>query len=91
MKKLYGVEIFGGVAFAIVFLTLSYIALSDKTITTGDPRTGVIHAATGNNAAMPGLVFFALGLASPAYLVRYSRYQFMYWILSVALWLGVAV
>ncbi|WP_321533142.1 hypothetical protein [uncultured Desulfuromonas sp.] len=91
MKKLLGVEIFGGLAFAIGFVSLSYVALSEKAITTGDPRTGIIHTATGNNAVMLGFAFLALGLASLAYLVRYSRYQFIYWILLAALWLGITL
>ncbi len=91
MKKLLGVEIFGGVAFAIVFVSLSYVALTEKAITTGDPRTGMLHTATGNNAVMLGIAFLALGLASLAYLVRYSRYQFIYWILLAMVWLGITL
>ncbi len=91
MKKLCGIEIFGSVAFAIVFLNLSYIALDKKAITTGDPRTGIIHTATSNNAVMLGLAFLSLGLASLAYLVRYTKYQRVYWILLATLWLGITL
>lgn len=87
-KKLYGIEIFGSVAFAIVFLALSYIALTEKTLTTGDPKTGIIHTATGNNAVLLGLTFFALGLAALAYLVRYTKYRLIYWLFLSAVWLG---
>nr|WP_320049981.1 hypothetical protein [uncultured Desulfuromonas sp.] len=91
MKKQYGVEIFGGLTFAIVFLALGVIGITEKSLTTGDPRTGIIHTASGHHAVGLGLAFCALGLASLGYLLRYSALQRLYWFFLAAIWLGVAL
>jgi hypothetical protein len=91
MKKIIAIEVFGSLAFAIVFSVLGYIALSEGTITTGDPRTGVIHTASGNNAIMLGLFFLALGFSAVAYLLRYTKYQIVYWTVLAVCWAGLAI
>ena len=91
MRKQYGVEIFGGLAFAVVFLALGFIGITEKSLTTGDPRTGIIHTASGHHAVGLGLAFFALGLASLGYLLRYTAFQRVYWFVLAVIWLGVAL
>ena len=65
-----------------------YIGLTEQELTTGGPRTGIIHPVTGNNAVFPGFGFLAIGLAALAYLLRFKKYCFIYWLLLTVFWTG---
>lgn len=91
IKRLSGVELFGCVAFFLVFLVLGLFALSEQAISIGGAKHGTITYAEGARAVVLGLSFVAGAFGAAAYGLRYTKYKAAYWAILFVSWCGIVV
>ncbi len=86
------VEVFGGVAFFVVFSVLGYVAVTEQSISIGSARFGSsVGHASGQPAIWLGLSLFAVAFTAIAYLLRYTKYKPLYWAFLFLAWLGLVL
>lgn len=90
-RRLGGVEIFGCVAFFLVFLVLGFLALSEQAISMGGAKHGTITYAEGAKAVMLGFSFVAGAFGAAAYGLRYAKYKVAYWTILAVSWCAIVV
>ncbi len=90
--KPIAVEVFGGIAFFVVFSVLGYVAVTEQSISIGSARFGSsVGYASGQHAIWLGLSLFALAFAAVAYLLRYTKYRLLHWAFLILVWLGLVL
>lgn len=90
--KPLAVEVFGGIAFFVVFSVLRYVAVTEQSISIGSARFGSSVAyASGRHAFWLGLSLFAVAFTAVAYLLRYAKYRLLYWAFLFFAWLGLVL
>lgn len=90
--KPLAVELFGGIAFFVVFSVLGYIAITEQSISIGSPRFGSsVGYASGQRAIWVGLSLIAAAFTAVAYLLRYAKYKALYWAFLFSVWLGLVL
>jgi hypothetical protein len=85
--KPMGVEIVGGILIVVVFVTLAYVAISEKALTVGG-KSGS-HSFLGSRAVWQGVFLIGMALLVLAYLTRFAKYKVIYWSVLTLAWLGV--
>ncbi len=91
MNKLLWAEKFGSILGFIIFGSLAFIALSEKAISFGSPKSVSINHQVGFSAIVTGILFMAGALASLGYLTKNTAYFRLYFILALGGWIAFIV
>ncbi|RTZ66744.1 MAG: hypothetical protein DSZ29_02375 [Aquificaceae bacterium] len=87
-NKLLWVEKFASIAGFIIFASLAFIALTEKEISTGSPKSNVIIHSTGFNAIFMGFFFLGATFACLGYLLKYTAFYRVYFLVAFIIWLA---
>lgn len=90
-QKPLTIEVFAGIAFFVELSVLAFLAVTEKSISIGGPKSGGVGYASGTNAIWLGLALFALAVAALAYALRYTKYKLLYWTFLFLVWLGLVL
>jgi hypothetical protein len=91
-RKIYAVEWFSCVMWILVWGSLAYIALTEKSITLGGAK-GSVHTAhfEGGPAVAVGLAMLGMAAGGIGWLLRLSRYRRLLRFVLFLLWLAFAL
>ena len=87
-NKLLWVEKFGSIVGFIVLSSLAFIALSEKEITIGSPKSFLITHSSGFSAVLLGFLFLVGALGCIGYLLKYTDFYRLYLFVAFSAWLA---